>query len=143
MRGVFFTTILVCVFLLAACNQDNWKESSTFASGGYIMIGEKGKVGFIYDNSVDNRFYPEEEDKYMWHLWGSDVVNKDLRVEAIYENTLEPIHLFESRLSGSPHNGADAVTPSSMSLPKPGMWKLNAYVDEKLFGSIFVKVHKK
>ena len=138
-----FLLTVTYVFLLTACNQDSWKESSTFESGSYMMIGKKDKIGFIYDNSETDQFFPDKENKYMWHVWGSDVANKILRVEAVLENTSEPLHLFEARLSGTPHNGADAVTPSSMSLPKPGMWKLNAYVDEKLFGSVFVKVHKK
>ena len=27
-------------------------------------------------------------------------------------------------------------------LPETGMWKLEAYVNEELFGTIFVKVHE-
>jgi len=141
MKKIFLAAMFI--FLLTACNKDNWKESSLFESGSYTMIGEKDKIGFIYDNSEVDRFYPNKENKYMWHIWGADVANKSLKVEAVYENTSEPIHLFEARLSGTPLNGADAVTPSSIVLPKLGMVKLNAYIDEKYFGSVFVKVHKK
>ncbi|MQR94483.1 DUF4871 domain-containing protein [Fictibacillus phosphorivorans] len=137
MKKILLTTF---IFVLAACSQDIWKESPSFESGGYKLIGEKGKLGFIYENSEVDQFSPNKVNKYMWHVWGSDMANKMLRVEAIKENTSEQIHLFEARLSGTPHNGADAVTPSSMALPKPGMWKLNAYVDDQLFGSVYVKV---
>ena len=68
MKGFSLLVIIMSVFLLVACNQDNWKESSTFESGSYTMIGKKDKIGFIYDNSIDIRFFPEEENKYMWHL---------------------------------------------------------------------------
>ncbi|WP_257208940.1 DUF4871 domain-containing protein [Bacillus sp. AFS031507] len=38
---------------------------------------------------------------------------------------------------------ADRHTPSSMSLPKSGIWKLNAYFGDKLFGTVVVKVYNK
>lgn len=106
------------------------------------MIGEKDKLGFIYENSEVDQFTPNKVNKYMWHVWGPDVAYKMLKVEAVLEISSKRLHLFETRLSGTPHNGADAVTSSSMSLPKPGMWKLNAYIDNKLFESVYVKVHK-
>ncbi|WP_226536466.1 DUF4871 domain-containing protein [Fictibacillus halophilus] len=136
--------IIVALFilLLTACTQNEWNESPVFESGSYKMIGEKNKIGFIYDPDVE-RIYLKKETKYMWHVWGKDVANQNLRVEGISENDSEPLHLFEAKLSGTPHNGADAVTPSSISLPKPGIWKLDAYVDEKLFGTVYINVHKK
>jgi hypothetical protein len=30
-----------------------------------------------------------------------------------------------------------------MSLPNNGMWKLDAYMGDNLFGTVFIKVHKK
>jgi len=30
-----------------------------------------------------------------------------------------------------------------MELPKSGMWKLDAYIGDEIFGSVYVKVHKK
>ncbi|MCM3718055.1 hypothetical protein [Fictibacillus phosphorivorans] len=50
---------------------------------------------------------------------------------------------MEEAIVGGANNGADAHVPYMMFLPEPGMWKLDAYVDEKLFGTVFVKVHKK
>ena len=124
-----------------ACNQDSWKESTLFESGSYTMIGEKDKIGFIYDDSEVTRFFPNKEQKYMWHLWGSkDLPGKPFKVIATSQKTDEEVSLVDSVVGGS-NNGADAHIPSMMSLPHSGMWKLNAYVDDKLFGSVYVKVH--
>lgn len=49
---------------------------------------------------------------------------------------------MDSPLRGA-NNGADQHAPSLMFLPESGMWKLDAYVNDKLFGSVFVKVHEK
>ncbi|WP_257009368.1 hypothetical protein [Bacillus sp. 7884-1] len=36
------------------------------------MIGEKERLGFIYDHSEVLIFYPNKTQKYMWHFWGED-----------------------------------------------------------------------
>ncbi|MBH0160519.1 DUF4871 domain-containing protein [Fictibacillus sp. 26RED30] len=133
--------MIICILVLVACNQDSWKESTLFESGSYTMIGEKDKIGFIYDDSEVTRFFPNKEQKYMWHLWGSeDLPGKPFKVIATSQKTDEEVSLVDSVVGGS-NNGADAHIPSMMSLPHSGMWKLNAYVDDKLFGSVYVKVH--
>ncbi|WP_404356465.1 DUF4871 domain-containing protein [Cytobacillus firmus] len=120
-----------------------WNQSPLFKSGNYTMIGEKGRLGFIYDDSEVVRFYPNKTQKYMWHFWGEDQeFNGKLKVVAIHENNEEQITVVEGGLGGD-NNGADRHAPSNMSLPKSGMWKLDAYIGDKLFGSVYVKVHTK
>lgn len=121
----------------------NWNQSPLFKSGNYTMIGEKGRLGFIYDDSEVVRFYPNKTQKYMWHFWGEDQeFNGKLKVVAIHEDDEEQITVVEGGLGGD-NNGADRHAPSNMSLPKNGMWKLDAYIGDELFGSVYVKVHKK
>ncbi|MCM3393162.1 DUF4871 domain-containing protein [Cytobacillus oceanisediminis] len=123
--------------------EQKWNQSPLFKSGNYTMIGEKGRLGFIYDDSEVVRFYPNKTQKYMWHFWGEDQeFNGKLKVVAIHENDEEQITLVEGGLGGD-NNGADRHAPSNMSLPKSGMWKLDAYIGDELFGSVYVKVHKK
>jgi hypothetical protein len=133
--------VLLILLILTGCSEEKWKESSIFHSGGYSMIGKENKVGFIYDDSGVSRFYPGKEQKYMWHLWGSDVAGQKLKVTATKEGTTEEIPLLGELLLSSAHNGADAATPSGFSLPEAGMWKLTAYVNNKKHGTVFVKVH--
>lgn len=47
-----------------------WEQSPVFESGGYTMIGEEGRLGFIYDESEVMKFYPNKTQKYMWHFGG-------------------------------------------------------------------------
>ncbi|MEG0416715.1 MAG: hypothetical protein RR565_11340, partial [Erysipelothrix sp.] len=123
--------------------QHNWKESPLFESGGYTMIGEEGRLGFIYDDAEVVRFYPDQVQKYMWHFWGEEQeLEGELKVVATHEHDDEEIYVTGGGLS-SANNGADKHTPSHMSLPKSGMWKLDAYIEGNLFGSVYVKVHEK
>lgn len=122
----------------------NWNEGSLFKAGNYTLIGEKGRLGFIYDDSEVLRFYPNKTQKYMWHFWGEDKeFEGKLKVVATHENDGEQITLLEGVEIGGPNNGADRHTPSNMSLPKSGMWKLEAYMGDNLFGTVFIRVHKK
>jgi hypothetical protein len=108
------------------------------------MIGEKGKVAFIHDDTT-TRFYAGHEQKYMWHLWGDeDELSGQFKVVGVNKETKEEVEVLKANIYGvSPNNNANADEriPSLMSLPYPGLWRLDAYIDEKLFGSIVVKVY--
>ncbi len=151
--------ILICSVILslviAGCNdeepikeegiQQNWKESPLFESGGYTMIGEEGSLGFIYDDSEVVKFYPNKTQKYMWHFWGNEAeLIGDFEVLGTHENSDEEI-IIVPKINNtlSPNNGADHHVPTNMMIPKSGMWKLDAYIGDRLFGSVYVKVHKK
>jgi hypothetical protein len=135
--------LILAFVVLTGCTGEKWEESSIFESGNYQMIGVEDKLGFIYDDSEVTRFYPEKENKYMWHLWGDpEKLKGNLKVTATHSKSDEEVTVIESLSLGGAHNGADAHTPSMMSLPKSGMWKLDAYVDDQLHGSVFVKVYE-
>ena len=121
----------------------DWKESPMFKVNHYVLIGEEGRLGFIYDDTETTRFYPNKEQKYMWHFWGND--NEfvgNLTVNASHKESGEQLTILKDISLGGPNNEADQHTPTMMSLPKEGLWKLDAYIGEKLFGSVIVKVHK-
>lgn len=146
---------VVLSLVIAGCNdeesiekkekyiQHNWNESPLFEAGGYTMIGEEGRLGFIYDDGEVDRFYPNKVQKYMWHFWGEEQeLEGEVKITASHENDNEEIYVTGGGLSGA-NNGAEKHMPSNMSLPKSGMWKLDAYIGDRLFGSIYVKVHEK
>lgn len=133
--------ILFCVLslILTACSHEAetaWKESDTLQVGIYTMRGEVNHIGFI-----DNVFKAGNQQKYMWHFWADE---QDLRgpfkVTAVKESDNNEITIFEAPSLGGPNNGANAHAPSSMSLPEEGIWRLDAYINDILFGSVFVKV---
>jgi len=152
--------ILICTVILslviAGCNdeeqikeeviQHNWNESSLFESDNVPMIGEEGRLGFLYDDIEGLRFYPNKIQKYMWHFWGNeDELIGDFKVLGTHENSNEEIIVVPKKEMSilNPNNGADQHSPTNMTLPKSGMWKLDAYIGDKIFGSVYVKVHKK
>lgn len=154
-KRLFLISIVILSFGIAGCNneepikeeviQNNWKESPLFESGGYTMIGEEGRLGFIYDDAEVVRFYPDKVQKYMWHFWGKeDELIGDFEVLGTHENSKEGIIIVPKgeNSSLSPNNGADNHIPTNMTLPKSGVWKLDAYIGNRLFGSVFVEVHK-
>ncbi|KPB03922.1 hypothetical protein [Bacillus sp. CHD6a] len=148
-REHFMLLSLIIIFtsFLLGCTKEteiDWKESALFESGGYTMIGEQERIGFIYEDSDSVRFYPNKEQKYMWHLWGEkEELEGKFKVIATHEEDKESITLLDRHTLGGANNGADQHVPSMMSLPESGLWKLDAYVGDNLFGTVFVKVHEK
>ncbi|WP_027409839.1 hypothetical protein [Anoxybacteroides tepidamans] len=123
--------------------QRPWKESPLFQSGSYTMLGENGRLGFIYDDSETMKFYPNKPQKYMWHFWGKDEeFDGDLKVMATHEKDGKQVTVLKGVPFAGPHNGADRHVPSTMSLPESGMWRLDAYIGDKLFGSVYIKVYE-
>ncbi|MFZ3591866.1 hypothetical protein ACOI1C_22320, partial [Bacillus sp. DJP31] len=121
-----------------------WKSSPFFTLGGYTMIGEKDRIGFIHEDTLDARFHPNKGNKYMWHFWGKESeFDGELKVIATHESSWEQITLIAGSPLGGPNNTADIHVPSNMSLPMSGMWKLEAYFGDEYFGNVFVEVYEK
>ena len=160
MRLSILLVVLGFFFTMAGCDGDkvdktvteqekvvsaaeDWEESPIFKVNDYQMIGEEGRLGFIYDNSEETKFYPDKTQKYMWHFWGNeDELEGELKVIAFHKESGEKITVLEGRPLAGPNNGADHHVPSNMSLPKKGLWKLEAYIGDQLFGKVFVKVYE-
>lgn len=97
------------------------------------MIGEEGRLGFIYDDSEVTRLYPNKTQKYMWHFWGSNEdFEGNLKLVATNEDEKTSIIVAEGELAGE-NNGANRHFPSTISLPKSWLWKLDAYIRDELF----------
>ncbi|MEC1176960.1 DUF4871 domain-containing protein [Metasolibacillus meyeri] len=141
----FWLPLFGVLLLLAACADDKkeaWQESEFFESGSFRMLGIKDKVGFIYDREI-LPFTANQPNKYMWHFWGDeDVLKGDIKVTAAFEEEPEQkIEILYDKIGFlSAHNGADYHIPSIMELPQVGMWKLEVYLDDKIFDTIYVEV---
>ncbi|WP_335511595.1 hypothetical protein [Bacillus sp. JJ722] len=102
-----------------------------------ILIGEENRLGFSYDDTEHVRFYPDKVQKYGWHFWGKkDELDGELTVKATNEGSNNSITILEDLQLIGPNSGTDQHAPSTMSLPKSGMWKLDAIIGENLFGSV-------
>lgn len=113
----------------------SWQVSSTFKSGSFEMSGVKNRLGFIHPG-----FKAGKWNKYMWHFWGKpEELSGKLEIVAVKRNTVQLIPIFEGRLTPGKLNGADAALPTSMMLPEPGLWRIMAYINGDLYGSVVVK----
>lgn len=159
----FLMSILFVFLFLIGCEAEKpnpvdkeWKVSPMFKSGAYTMIGQENRLGFIYDDNEVTRFYPGKMQKYMWHFWGNtpeetkQLFGQKLKIIGVSEETGEKINVFEGGTGVPnpnvqppiPDNDKVARAPSLMSLPSKGLWRLDAFIDDKLYGSVVVQVHQ-
>lgn len=130
-----------------------WEESATLIRNivttdngdteeAVFRIGDNGKLGI----GEYGPFIAGESQKYMWHFWGDEkTLLKPFRVVGISKDSDTKTTLFElpkATMLG-PVNGASHSLPSTLTLPEPGLWKLEAYFGEELFGSVIVLVQNK
>jgi hypothetical protein len=132
-------------------NEESWTASPEFnTSTGTSLIGEKDKIGLLSPG-----FVAGQGNKYMWHFWGDEktLTSGDFKVVAVNQEGEKTKALVQNAgtaaekkvwnygtSSVAPNNGADTHTPSNLSLPSPGLWRLNVYFGDRLFGSIVVEV---
>jgi hypothetical protein len=143
--SVIFVVIFTgCKNNEASITTSVWKESGTVELTTTNDKGEKIKAHWLGEQgrlAISNSpFYAGQKQKYMWLLWGEkeEIVGNTLKVTAISENGDEET-IWESNLVGT-NWGATASSPSSLVLKTNGLWQLNAYVNNKLHGTIIVKV---
>jgi hypothetical protein len=157
---IFLVTIVGCENY---GKSENWEVSSNFTlpvtfgngtEGEYLLIGEEGKVGFLVGSGkkgevVGTPIIANEVNKYMWHFWGEEeTINGNFKVVGTNEDGEEhPVlvianeEVWEYSNSGiSPNNGADSHIPSNMVFSTSGLWKLEIYFNEELFGEIVINV---
>ncbi|MGB3260283.1 DUF4871 domain-containing protein [Paenisporosarcina sp.] len=155
-------TIMVVLlsFLLIGCSgtkqsieEEKWEESATLVreivvtddgqKGDFVFrIGDNGMLGF----GEYGPFIAGQTQKYMWHFWGEEkILTKPFKVIGVSKETDEKITVLElpANNSLSPNTGADHHLPSTMKLPSSGLWRLEVYFDDKLFGNVIVDVAEK
>ncbi|MBT2734514.1 hypothetical protein [Bacillus sp. ISL-7] len=80
----------------------------------------------------------------MWLFWGdlNKIVGNNLKVIASNEKG-NKLTVIKANPIGGENWGAPASTPSGIELPTKGIWKLDAYINDNLFGTIVVDVKEK
>jgi hypothetical protein len=117
-------------------NEPSWTISPLFKTGVYQVRGIEKNIGII-----DNGFFAGKRNKFMWHFWGDEKkLDGPFQVTAVKKGSNQIIHVFSASFLAGALNGADRITVSSMSLPTPGLWRLMAYVNDQMLGSIVVDV---
>ncbi|MDQ0888926.1 hypothetical protein QFZ81_004014 [Paenibacillus sp. V4I9] len=126
--------------------------SPLFKSGNYQLQGIEGTIGIL----APGGFIANKPNKYMWHFWGTkeELAQTPFKVEAVDLKTgkkqqvlLENMGTGNKKyvwgfdnLGGTNKQGDALQIPSGMEFSHAGKWSLNAYLGEKLFGSVVVDV---
>ncbi|XEC92524.1 hypothetical protein AB6A23_14045 [Paenibacillus tarimensis] len=161
----YIVALISLLILISGCSNENseinaaeWRASPTFhipvtfgdgTKGEYILVGEEGRIGFLTGGLP---MVTGKPNKYMWHLWGDtlddtqQLFGKNIEIRGLSKETGEEILVFTGSTGipnpNIPDNNHVARMPSSMSLPYAGLWRLDAYLEDELFGSIVVQVQK-
>ncbi|WP_416150053.1 hypothetical protein ACM26V_03370 [Salipaludibacillus sp. HK11] len=164
--GLFLIGMLIgCSVKTDIIKVEDWEVSPTIhipvtfgdgTKGEYVLVGEEERIGFLVGSGKEgeaeaNPIIAGKGNKYMWHFWGEkEEFEGNLKVVGINEKGEEHKVLLNNMRSVweypnvgiSPNNGADTHVPSSMEFLTPGLWKLEVYIGDKLFGEIIVNVEE-
>ncbi|RHW43313.1 DUF4871 domain-containing protein [Neobacillus notoginsengisoli] len=138
-------------------NDGNWEVTPTFSiqlespDGKFEapFRGIHGKVAFI-----DTEFTPNTQVKTRWFFWGKELkeVNKEnFKLIGIQKGTGVEKLLIDSKsweVTNQMYKdtetktilGAQSSQHTVISLPSVGLWRLDAYIGDKHYGSIVIEV---
>ncbi|MBM7553898.1 hypothetical protein [Thalassobacillus pellis] len=140
-----------------ADSKEKWEVTPTFSikrevngvERETVFRGYKGKVAFM--NTI--KFVPKHPVKTRWFFWGEELEERNeenFKLIGIHKESQQEKILIDSNAWEIPNPmyvesslktalNAKASQNTVFSLPKAGLWRLEAYVGEKLYGSIVVE----
>lgn len=128
--------------------EGSWEPSGQFQYETYQLRGSAGKIG-VLNTELLRVSLPN---KYMWFFWGRTdeetrrLFGKSVTITGTKKGEKDAVLVFQGSTgipnTDIPNNDNVARVPTSMSLPSAGMWRLDATVDGKYFGSVFLEVRE-
>ncbi|MBP1933185.1 hypothetical protein [Ammoniphilus resinae] len=162
-----FISLLILVFVLSGCStekvdtnakEETWQISPSFTipkpspDGKDVAYGLRGTDGKLA--IVDSPVIAGSNNKQLFHFWGGtpekteQLFNKKVKVIGTSQEDGKIVTAFESSIGvpneeimKPPYHYAESV--GYLNLPSKGIWKLDAYIEDELFGSIIVDVQEK
>jgi hypothetical protein len=114
----------------------------------YVVRGIDGKLAI-----VDGPVMAMANNKELFHFWGGtpekteQLFGKKVKVIGTSKENGETVTAFEGSIGfpneeiiKPPHHYAESV--GYLNLPSKGIWKLDAYIEDELFGSIVIEVQE-
>lgn len=135
-------------------SSDNWEVTSTFTVKGEdyetVLRGVEGEAAFL--DTMDLK--AGQEGKTRWFFWGEELqqVNEEnfILIGTHHEtgeerilldsNGWEILNLEHEDNSMRSQLGAQASQHAVYAIPSAGLWRLDAYIGEKLYGSVVIEV---
>lgn len=131
-------------FHLSVLKDVNWEESPSFVAGKTPLKGIEGKVAI-----ADSTFIAGEKNKQMWFFLDPQMPSGKLSIIALKQGSTKPTPIlfqdetFEQTWTApTPIHSNIKELPFLMSLPSPGLWVLNVYIDEEYYEQIVIQVEK-
>ncbi|WP_144561358.1 DUF4871 domain-containing protein [Bacillus mycoides] len=131
-------------FHLSVLKDVYWQESPSFVEGKIPLKGIEGKVAI-----ADSTFIAGEKNKQMWFFLDPQMPSGKLSIIALKQGSTTPTPvLFQDETSeqtwtvSTPIHSNIKELPFLMSLPSPGLWVLNIYIDEKYYEQIVIHVEE-
>lgn len=138
--------------------EETWQVSPAFTilkpgpNGKDVPYGLRGVNGKLA--IVDAPVIAGKKNKQLFHFWGGtpekteQLFNKRVKVIGTSKKDGKTVIAFESFIAfpneeivKPPHHYAESV--GYLILPSKGIWKLDAYIEDKLFSSMIVDVQDK
>lgn len=134
--------------------EEKWEVTQTFTVKSEdhetVLRGDDGEVAFL--DTMD--FLVGEQGKTRWFFWGDELkevneenfkligINKETGEEKtlIDSNNWEIVNPEYKDVEIKSVLGAQSSQHTVFSIPSAGLWRLDAYIGEKLYGSIVVEV---
>lgn len=127
-------------FHLSVLKDVNWEETPSFIEGKMPLKGIEDKVAM-----ADIPIIANEQNEIMWYFLDSEIPTGKLSIIALKQGSVTPTPvLFQketSKQTWTTSNTIDSTTselPLAMSLPSPGLWLLNIYVNEKYYNQFVI-----
>ncbi|MEY8350263.1 DUF4871 domain-containing protein [Bacillus cereus] len=131
-------------FHLSVLKDVYWQESPSFVEGKMPLKGIEGKVAI-----ADSTFIAGEKNKQMWFFLDPQMPSGKLSIIALKQGSTTPTPiLFQDDTSeqtwtvSTPIHSNIKEFSLLMSLPSPGLWVLNTYIDEKYYEQIVIHVEE-
>ncbi|KFM99981.1 DUF4871 domain-containing protein [Bacillus clarus] len=129
-------------FHLSVLKDVNWEEGPSFVEGKTPLKGIEGKIAI-----ADSPFITNEQNEIMWFFLDPQMPTGKLSIIALKQGTTLPTPvLFQKETSKQTWTTSNTIDPTIkelplvMSLPSPGLWLLNIYVNEKYYEQFVISV---
>ncbi|MBO2943646.1 hypothetical protein JJQ72_06595 [Paenibacillus sp. F411] len=142
MRKKIYLLLLIICCILASCYKEEqiskagWVPSPTYEYNAQTMRGTS-KMSII-----DKSFITDKRQFYVFHLWGNEEQlggNKNFKLVASNQETTDEIIIEENVALALDVTGdnlqtvpADRYVLTSISLPKHGLWRFDAFIGNEL-----------
>ncbi|CAH8770984.1 DUF4871 domain-containing protein [Paenibacillus dendritiformis] len=145
LTGILLLFMIALIAGCASAEAEQWQLSPVFdvkftdnqgRERAFTFRGVKGKIGM-----PDAPLYVDVPQKIVWHFWDDPSrLEGAFTVIGTSQKTGESRILLKEQMPGpTPNLGANATLPSGLKLTASGMWKLDIYIGDLRYETLYVE----